>query len=50
MLEETGRNMEEEVLDKYKVDESKREVLRWNGGGYAKTRKKTGCRKPMVGH
>ena len=35
--------MEDEVLDKYKVEESQREVFRgrgapWNGGGYAKSR------------
>ena len=30
--------MEEEVLDKYKVEDSKREATRWNGGLLAEAR------------
>ena len=39
-----AERMEEEVLDKYKVEESKKDAFRgggaslWNGGRYAKTR------------
>ena len=40
-----AERMEEEVLDKYKVEESKRKAFRgrgdpWNGGGCAKTKSK----------
>ena len=43
MLEEVGGEMEEDVLDKYKVTDSKREACRgrgarWNGGVYEEAR------------